>query len=535
MMNGFLDRKRMINEYILNAQLLFFIVSAIIILKYLHFEYLNFSPFKYFIILAFSLLFVVILGVCLKYKDNPAQNVKKLHLFIIFLDLIIINIMVASTNIYEVRFLYLIPIIIAAIDYGNKAAIFLSICIGLSNILVINYCCDIFYPFNYSVETDLIFTGILVLLSWLIGIEIKVEKDIRNSLIDTQVNLYRNKKILEILVNEISLALVVINKEEKIIHMNEKALKIFDINMSVSEYIGKSYQKYYREIWKNISYKKSAVHNVLSCEKKFVKEKRVLNKKLIDLVCQPVYDECEGVKFVILALSDVTKEEQLREKFTQFEKMSTVSQMAASIAHEIKNPLTTIKGFLDLSLKSKINLNQDQLVLLNSEVDRCRSIASDFLSVARKSNEKKDMVNIVNLIRDHSLLIEKDALFNGITLELELNEVQDILVYENQIKQLLLNLSRNAIEAMGEGGVLTIRTYEDSNYIYLEIEDEGQGIPQDLLEKIGTPFFTTKEKGTGLGMVICKQIVDSNRATMKIDSKEGVGTKITVNFLKDIN
>ena len=150
----------------------------------------------------------------------------------------------------------------------------------------------------------------------------------------------------------------------------------------------------------------------------------------------------------------------------------------------------------------------------------------------QKTNTTQVTCNLKEILEQQIVLIEKEAMLANVHLNVEIDNIM-LTVNENEIKQLFLNLTHNALEAMPEGGNLSIRLKEFENKVVLEVEDEGKGIPQELLDKIGTPFLTTKKNGTGLGISVCQQIVEKHSAEMKISSKVGQGTKIMVIFPKN--
>ncbi|SMB92631.1 PAS domain S-box-containing protein [Desulfonispora thiosulfatigenes DSM 11270] len=526
-----LERKRIINNYIMKAQIVFFAISTVILLKSQQLEY-DGLILKSYLTIIFMISFLIGISLVSLSYQNSSITYNKIYTFLIIINLIIINITIMYTNIYEIRFLYLIPVIICATTFCVWVSIFLSIFIGIINITIIQSLTKILYPFNYTYETDIIFTGILILLAWLISTEFEVEKNLRMKLMETKVTLYKNKVLLETLINEISMGVFVIDGQGKFVHVNKQAIKILGIYTSYEDLISVHYKKFLMDINLKYPYTDSLVYKVLHEKQEKLHDTTIYNNKLLELVCQPVYEK-NILKYAILTFSDITNEEKIREKVASFERLEAINQTVASVAHEIKNPLTTIKGFLDLSLKSNIDLDKSQLTLLTSEVDRCITIASDFLACTKKSNQAKKILNLEKIIRNHSLLLEKDALFNQVKLDLKLDEVSNLLIYENEIKQLLLNLTRNSIEAMEQGGKLIISLNEDKDHVYLKIKDNGKGIPEEVLEKLGTPFLTTKENGTGLGMTICYQIAERNNAKLTINSGQGLGTEITVSFLKE--
>lgn len=140
--------------------------------------------------------------------------------------------------------------------------------------------------------------------------------------------------------------------------------------------------------------------------------------------------------------------------------------------------------------------------LMISEIDRANTIITDFLSLAKENSDNIMRQNINEVINKVLPMIQADAYNNNKEVTVDLNLVPDILVNENEIKQLILNLVRNGLEATAEQGCVTISTYLKEDKVVLEIKDQGKGIPQEVQAKIGTPFFTTKDSGTGLGLAI---------------------------------
>jgi len=220
------------------------------------------------------------------------------------------------------------------------------------------------------------------------------------------------------------------------------------------------------------------------------------------------------------AASDVARLDRLR----------LVGQMAASIGHEVRNPLTTVKGYLQLfSRRVEYSASITQFSLMIDELDRANHIISEFLSLAHnKAVEMKDG-NLNSIIRALQPLIQSDALMRGISSDIQLTEVPNALLDENEIRQLILNITRNGLEAMTDGGCLAIRTAIDSEAVILSIADQGRGIDPDLIPKLGTPFFTTKETGTGLGLAVCYSIAHRHKAHIDVVTGSG-GTTFIIRF-----
>lgn len=227
---------------------------------------------------------------------------------------------------------------------------------------------------------------------------------------------------------------------------------------------------------------------------------------------------------------DITEMIQYKSEMARLERLNMVGQMAASIAHEIRNPMTVVRGFLQMmSKKEKYFEDKKFLSLMIDELDRANSIISNFLSLA--SNKVIDLarVNLNDIICNLLPLIQADAMLHEISVRMTPGSLPSMLLDQNEVRQLILNLTRNACEAMEPGGVLSIRTAESNGKIILQIEDQGKGIPPEILEHIGMPFYSTKENGTGLGLAVCYSI--ANRLSAKIEIDTGTeGTTVSVIF-----
>ncbi|MDD3653618.1 MAG: PAS domain S-box protein [Desulfotomaculaceae bacterium] len=228
--------------------------------------------------------------------------------------------------------------------------------------------------------------------------------------------------------------------------------------------------------------------------------------------------------------NDITELRSYQMRTAHLERLHLVGEMAAGIGHEIRNPMTTVRGFLQL-LKGKEKYAQEQgyLDLMIEELDRANAIITEYLSLARKQAEKRKLQNLNARIESLHPLLSAGAAKHDISINLELGEIPDLLIDKNEIHQLLLNLARNGIEAMSPGGLLTIRTYQDDGEVVLAVQDQGQGIASEFLDKVGLPFFTTKDGGTGLGLATCHSIAHRHNARIDIETNFS-GTTFYVRF-----
>lgn len=231
--------------------------------------------------------------------------------------------------------------------------------------------------------------------------------------------------------------------------------------------------------------------------------------------------------------TDITDRKHMERNMARLDGLHLVGEMAAIISHEIRNPLTTVRGFLQiLGGKREMASHLEYFNLMIDELDRANSIIEEYLSLAKSRTFTKKMVSLNGLVEALLPLIRADAGNAGKHVRLDIEDLPDLLMDENEIRQLIFNFVRNGLEAMLPDGTLTIRTFMENGEIVLAIMDEGAGIEPGLLEKIGTPFFTTKEKGTGLGLAVCYNIAQRHRATISVDTGAG-GTTFSVRFSLD--
>ncbi|MCC5465363.1 ATP-binding protein [Pelosinus baikalensis] len=230
-------------------------------------------------------------------------------------------------------------------------------------------------------------------------------------------------------------------------------------------------------------------------------------------------------------IHDITEYEKLKEDMTKLDRLNLVGEMAAGVAHEIRNPMTVIKGYLQFLSKNVSDSMVEQFCLVLCELERIEQIITDFLSLAKNKlveNKKQDLNAIIKGILP---LIATNATERDIELKVNLTEgLPHLLLNEKEIKQLLLNLVRNGIEAMGQQGTLIIESILEGDTVSLCVADCGCGICKENQEKIFDPFFTTKESGTGLGLSVCVGIVRRHNGIIEVQSEEGKGTRFIITF-----
>ena len=245
---------------------------------------------------------------------------------------------------------------------------------------------------------------------------------------------------------------------------------------------------------------------------------------------------------VILTLRDLTSIRELEAAVRQADRLSTLGTLAAGLAHEIKNPLGGIKGAAQL-LERELDPGSDLLEyprVMIREAERIDKIIRQLLELASPKGPRFTPVNLHMILGDIILLQREAAGSREVSVSTGFDpSIPPIMGDESLLTQVFLNLIRNALEAMPEGGRLSVtsrvlaeyqlaRNESRSRMVAIDVVDTGMGISGENLAKVGTPFFSTKDGGTGLGLAICQKIVAEHRGMLKIESKQGLGTKISV-------
>jgi PAS domain S-box-containing protein len=241
--------------------------------------------------------------------------------------------------------------------------------------------------------------------------------------------------------------------------------------------------------------------------------------------------EIEGKFFFTGIVRDLTETKALQEKIAKSERLAALGQLVAEISHEIKNPLVLIGGFARQLLRSTPDeKSQGKLKLISDEVQRLENLLLELREIYRPPSLSYQPMNINTLLREIYSLSKEDCESKRITIDLQTD--QDPLWIEGdsgKLKQVFLNLVKNAMEAMERGGHLVIRSRPVGNRVEISITDNGPGIQPKDRDKLFTPFFTTKHRGTGLGLSVSKKIIeDHSGGSLNLESQEGRGTIVKI-------
>lgn len=249
---------------------------------------------------------------------------------------------------------------------------------------------------------------------------------------------------------------------------------------------------------------------------------------IVDILVTPapiiVNNEIAG-SFIIA--KDITEQKKKDEYIRRSEKLTIAGELAAGIAHEIRNPLTAIKGFFQLMQTN--GMNENYFDIIHSEFHRIELILSELLLLAKPqgtSFARKDGIPILNHV---TALLESQANMNNVVIRTEFHvDALPLNCDENQIKQVFINIIKNAIEVMPSGGAIDIHVTAAGGQCVIRISDQGPGIPEEMLSNIGLPFYSTKENGTGLGLMVSYKIIENHGGKIHISSEPNLGTTFTI-------
>ncbi|MBP0726038.1 ATP-binding protein [Bacillus sp. RG28] len=238
--------------------------------------------------------------------------------------------------------------------------------------------------------------------------------------------------------------------------------------------------------------------------------------------------EMVAMILVVLLIETVVEKDLMQQEIQRAEKLNTIGELAASIAHEVRNPLTVVKGFLQLMQKSEEKKGLEYLPLVLSELGRAEVIINDFLNFAKPQLDKVEEFPLDKLLIDIVTLIEPLAVKQNVTLIQDINSEVSIVTDRNQLKQALLNFVKNAIEATSAEGKVTVSMFGKKDEVEIIIKDNGKGMTKEQLARIGTLFYSTKEKGTGLGTTVSIRIIEAMGGTVQFESEQNIGTIVTI-------
>ncbi|MGP7815884.1 ATP-binding protein [Niallia sp. 01092] len=323
------------------------------------------------------------------------------------------------------------------------------------------------------------------------------------------------------------------------------------LTSTFADYIHSNIDDFYCFLESDINEMELAVHLPILQNESFYRIYKVREDQLFHLFCFPLKKQDQHVE----RLSDQIKNQlfefhqHMNEQKVFFDHTmhtfkelalsndysKNIGKLAAGIAHEIRNPLTTVKGFIQLIKPHLEEIKKERYAeIALEEIDRANDIIFDFLNASKPKENNWNFLSINTLIRDICTLFESESIMKNITMKLELTDHAPFIYFnEKQLKQVLVNIIKNAFEAIEESankhtGIILIRTSLNESNVFITIEDNGCGISDDGVKKLFNPFYTTKGEGTGIGLSVCKKIVEDYGGKLYAKSEGTIGTTFYV-------
>ncbi|PFG11862.1 PAS domain-containing sensor histidine kinase [Bacillus sp. es.036] len=237
----------------------------------------------------------------------------------------------------------------------------------------------------------------------------------------------------------------------------------------------------------------------------------------------------EQVNHFVFIARDITEKMQLEQYRENIEKLAIIGDVAAGFAHEIRNPLTSIKGFLKLLAKNEAEHDRMYHQIIERELAKIEEVINGFISLAKPEAGEVAEVSLLKLIKNAINVLTPQAASKNIRINIS-SQLKTIVIccQKNQMKQVFINILKNAVEAIEENGKIDVILEENQNNVSIEIHDNGVGIEEERLERIGVPFYTNKEKGIGLGMTVSNKIITEHKGSLRVESEPGEGTRVYI-------
>ncbi|WP_052728486.1 PAS domain S-box protein [Domibacillus tundrae] len=241
----------------------------------------------------------------------------------------------------------------------------------------------------------------------------------------------------------------------------------------------------------------------------------------------PIWENGE-ISGVVVAFRDISEKKMAEEYLLKSEKLEMAGQLAAGVAHEIRNPLTSIQGFIQLLEEEKLS-EPEYFAIIRSEFERIEGIIGEFLTLAKPQAVNFQGNDVGHILKQTIHLMNAQATMHGIEVVSVIEPGLPLFQSDqHQLKQVFINVIKNAIEATASKGQLMITCKKTKSHLHIEFQDQGEGIPPERIKHLFEPFYSTKEKGTGLGLMVSYKIIEEHKGTMRIESEEGKGTTVHI-------
>lgn len=344
---------------------------------------------------------------------------------------------------------------------------------------------------------------------------------------DLQITL-RDLADLQKALNEATI-FAITDRDDKILYVNDRFCNLYKYKRE--ELIGKKHEilssnfhppSFFTHVWETIQ-------NGEVWKGEILNQAKDGTKHWLDTTIVPFVD-LNGERYQHISIQyDITEKKTTEETLRKTEKLSMIGELAAGIAHEIRNPLTTIRGFVQLLAETENGRKFTNTII--EEIERINFIVNEFMILAKPHTVYFSNCNLKNILSSAIQFLEPEALLKDVMIKSDLPP-EDVFVTgeKNQLKQVFLNLIKNSIEAMPTGGRIYVSIETTVDNIIITIRDEGIGMEAGHVEKLGEPFFTTKHDGNGLGLMVSYKIIENHKGTINVKSQRNQGTSFIITF-----
>jgi len=330
-----------------------------------------------------------------------------------------------------------------------------------------------------------------------------------------------NKNIVESMPN----GLITLDREQRVVMINSLARRV--LGLEGMEVVGRRMSEVMKkcDLSRTFLPEKDFYERRIQCH---LNDDRVVP---LSTTTSRLVNEAGEVIGKVVLIRDLTEVTRLEERLRRSERLASLGRMASGIAHEVRNPLSSIRGFAKYFLR-KFEPGSEEAAfaeMMVREVDRLNRVVEGLLDFARPHDLSRTLIDLRDIV-DHAVrLVEADARGKGIHIGWQApGRAAQVLADSDSLTQALMNLLVNSLEAMEAGGELTLRIQRRNGLVALSVSDTGRGIPESEISKIFDPFFTTKKNGTGLGLAIVHRIIEDHGGTIRVESQPGKGTTFEV-------
>lgn len=389
-------------------------------------------------------------------------------------------------------------------------------------------------PINWPV--DIVYTAVTLASVWMLAYYIDEKQQLVQKMKDNEWKYKQLSEEKNRIMDNLQEIVFQTNAKGEITYLNQAWAAI--TGFSISECMGTMYNDYFIKEKHVADHINTQIQNKASSGM-FTAKYVTKNGTIFwgEVHYKLYYDRDDQFTGSLGTMSDITERKEAEDELIEInerlaresQKLSITSELAAGIAHEVRNPLTSVSGFLQI-MKTQYPDRKGYFDIIFSEIKRIDLVLSELLLLAKPQAVTFKAHHLNEILKQVTTLLDTNAILSNIVIEKNFKETESCIINgdENQLKQVFINIIKNGIEAMPQGGVVTISTAKTASHAVISVKDEGNGMPQEKLKQIGKPFYSTKEKGTGLGLAICLRILKEHDGELKIESEAGKGSVFQV-------